>query len=41
MKETENNYSEKKTTVHCGKEIFDPGDSEEKKPEFSQNESIQ
>ena len=40
MKETENNYSEKKNTVRSGKEVFDPDDSEEK-TEFSQNESIQ
>lgn len=29
MKETENNCSEKNTTVHSDKEIFDPSDSEE------------
>lgn len=34
MKETENNYSDKKNTVHSGKEV-------QKKKEEEENESIQ
>lgn len=39
MKETENNYSDKKNTVHSGKEVFDPGDSEKKPSSPKMNQS--